>query len=62
MREVPTVAKLTKAQARRRLEEASSKLFKVGTAVPLPPGMTVNMQVKIVRIAQDLQQYATKLK
>lgn len=56
------MAKITKAQARRRLEEASAKLFKVGTAVPLPPGMTVGMQVKLVRIAQDLQTYATKLK
>lgn len=56
------MAKITKAQARRRIEEASAKLFKVGTAVPLPPGMTTSMQVKLVRIAQDLQTYATKLK
>jgi hypothetical protein len=56
------VVKLSKAQSRRRLEEASSKLFKVGTAVPLPSGMTVSMQVKIVKIAQDLQQMAQKLK
>jgi len=52
------MAKMTKAQARRRIEEAKSKIMRVALEFP-SPALSL---MKATKMADELQKVANKLK
>jgi hypothetical protein len=56
------MAKMTKAQARRRLEEACKKINLVMFVTDLSPTLTANDNKKLMHAWDDLQRIIQKLK